>query len=136
MWQAFCGWTKKMKDPTVSVVITTQNRSLLLKRATASVLAQTYADYDLHIVDDGSTDETPDIVRQVMGEHRNVFYWRHEESRGLCAARNTGIAKSQGEFVAFLDDDEWKPDSLEKRMRVFQEMTQSERERLGVIYSV
>ena len=120
----------------ISVVLTTRNRPESLLRAIRSVFAQTYKNYDLHIVDDGSTDDTPEVVKQELNGRDNAFYWRHENRRGLSAARNTGIAKSSGEFVAFLDDDdEWKPNSLEKRMQRIQGMPRSELERLGVIYS-
>ncbi|HPQ27323.1 MAG TPA: glycosyltransferase family 2 protein [Desulfobacteraceae bacterium] len=125
-----------MNRPAVSVVITTMNRSKLVLKAIRSVFSQTFTGFDLHVVDDGSDDDTPQAVMQVLGGRKDCFYWRHDQRRGLCAARNTGIKKSSGDYIAFLDDDdEWKPDSLEKRMAAVQKLTSSEREKLGVVYS-
>ena len=125
-----------MKNSTVSVVITTMNRPQSLSRAIKSVLSQTYQYYDLHIVDDGSIDETSDVIKSSQKKHSNVYYWRHESRRGLAAARNTGIAKSNAEFIAFLDDDdEWKPDSLSKRIEAVIRFPAKHQKFLGVIYS-
>jgi len=124
-----------MHKPKVSVVITTHNRSALLKKAVESVLTQTYGNYDIHIVDDCSSDETPKVVESLLAGKDNKYYWRHKKRRGLAAARNTGIARSSGEYIAFLDDDdEWKPESLSRRIEVLSELYEQERERLGVIY--
>lgn len=124
-----------MNLQTVSIVVTTMNRPELVLRAIRSVFAQTFPDYDLHVVDDGSTDQTSEVVEQFLSGRENAFYWRHESCRGLCAARNTGIAKSKGDFIAFLDDDdEWKPEALEKRVELLEEISEKGREKLGVIY--
>jgi hypothetical protein len=98
----------------VAVIIPTHNRATLLPRAIDSVLAQTEADCcDIVVVDDGSTDATPQAVR-AYGDR--IQYLRHPVSRGAAAARNTGIAASHGEFVAFLDDDDtWLPDKIARQ---------------------
>ena len=74
-------------------------------------MAQTFADYEVIIVDDGSTDHTQEVV--AAQRDSRVRSLRHEASMGPCAARNTGIDNARGEYVAFLDDDdEWLPSKL------------------------
>ena len=97
--------------PRVSVVIPTRNRAVLLPRAVASVLAQTWTDFELLIVDDHSTDETPAVI--VGFADRRIRSFRHERNTGQSKALNTGIEHARGEYVAFLDDDdEWLPAKL------------------------
>jgi len=108
--------------PVVSVVIPTYNRGKLIERAVQSVLAQTYQDLEVIIVDDGSTDDTPRVVAALAEEDRRIHYLRHETNRGAQAARNTGIWAAGGEYVAFLDsDDEWLPDKLATQMAAFEQ---------------
>ena len=96
--------------PTVSVVIPTYQRRDLVRRAIASVRAQTHRDYELIVVDDGSTDDTHDVVA-ALGD--DIVYVRRDENRGVSAARNAGIARARGAIVAFLDsDDTWLPHHL------------------------
>lgn len=121
--------------PNISVIITTYNRAEILPRAIESVLAQTYGNYDVHIVDDCSSDETPKVVESLLAGNDNKYYWRHKKRRGLAAARNTGIARSSGEHIAFLDDDdEWKPESLSRRIEAISKLSDGERDKLGVVY--
>ena len=95
----------------VSAIITTHNRADLLPRAVQSVLAQTFADYEVIIVDDGSTDHTQEVVATLNQPKIRAF--RHEVSRGQSAAINAGIERARGEYVALLDDDdEWLPSKL------------------------
>ena len=100
---------------TVSVVIPTHNRADLIGEAIRSVLAQTFQDFDVHIVDDGSTDNTKDVVDS-LDDGRLHYFW--QENSGLPAdARNVGILRSGGEFVAFLDSDAvWFPDKLQHQV--------------------
>lgn len=88
----------------VSVVVPTYNRAHLLPRAIRSVLNQTYDEYELVIVDDGSTDDTQEVVSQ-FGDER-IRYVRFEENRGANAARNRGVSEAAGEYVSFLDSDD------------------------------
>lgn len=105
------------KVPTVSVIIPTYNRAHLIGRAIQSVLSQTFQDFEIIVVDDGSEDNTKEVVRGFADGH--VRYFRHNENRGGSAARNTGIRASRGEYIAFLDsDDEWNPRKLERQLRV------------------
>jgi glycosyltransferase involved in cell wall biosynthesis len=103
----------------VSVVIPTFNRRELVIEAIASVLAQTYANLEVLVIDDGSTDGTGEaIAARYPSEPRLRYTWQPNAERS--AARNTGIAQARGEFVAFLDsDDHWLPDKLEKQLAVF-----------------
>jgi glycosyltransferase involved in cell wall biosynthesis len=103
--------------PEVSVVITTFNGKDrgFLGEAVESVLNQTFKDFELIIVDDGSSDNTKSFCKKYL-KNRNVRYF-FQENRGVSAARNLGIKKSSGEYVAFLDDDDvWSPRKLEKQI--------------------
>ena len=100
----------------VTVVLPTYNRARTLPRAIDSVLTQTFADLTLVIVDDASTDSTPEIVRSL--EDPRVRSVRLPENRGPAAARNAGIREATTEWVAFQDsDDEWLPTKLEEQLR-------------------
>ena len=104
--------------PRVSVIIPTYNRASMLTRAADSVLAQTFRDFELLIVDDCSADETPDVVADVVNADPRVRSFRHNRNRGIAATRNTGIANARGEYVAFLDDDdEYLPTKIEKQVK-------------------
>lgn len=95
--------------PSVSVIIPTYNRGWTLRAAIDSVLAQTYRDFELIVVDDGSTDDTAEIL-QSYGPDIQVL---RQANAGVSAARNTGVRSAKGDFIAFLDsDDRWLPDKL------------------------
>lgn len=101
--------------PSVSVIIPTYNRCDFVREAMASVLAQTFQDFELIVVDDGSTDGTADVVR----EFPRIRYLS-QENRGVSAARNVGVAVSRGELIAFLDsDDLWQPQKLATQVAFF-----------------
>lgn len=107
--------------PTVSVIIPTHNRASLLSRAIHSVLGQTYTYLECIVVDDASTDDIEQVVKQFKDER--LVYLRHETNRQTSAARNTGIAYAKGELIAFLDDDdEWLPTKLEKQVPFIQSL--------------
>ncbi|GAH74960.1 unnamed protein product, partial [marine sediment metagenome] len=116
--------------PTVSVIIPTYNRAYLIGRAIQSVLNQTYQDFEIIVVDDGSTDDTEEIVRSF--KDKRIGYVRHEKNKGAAAARNTGIKAAKSEYIAFQDsDDEWLPEKLEKQMKVFENAPPE----VGVVYT-
>ena len=120
------------KNPTVSVIIPTYNRAHLIGRAIQSVLNQTYQDFEIIIVDDGSTDDTEEVIKKFQRKDERIKYVKHEKNKGSSAARNTGIKLARGKYIAFQDsDDEWLPEKLEKQMRVFENAP----ERVGVIYT-
>ena len=117
-------------EPAVSVVLPTYNRAPLLGRALRSVLGQSYGDFEVLVIDDGSTDETAGVVAAV-GDPR-VRYVRLARNTGAGAARNVGIRMSRGKFLAFQDsDDEWLPSKLAKQMSAFGRGPSG----LGVVYS-
>lgn len=104
-----------MQAPKVSAVIATYNRAHLLRHAIESVLAQDYPNLELIVVDDGSSDGTETLVRNYGAA--SVRYIRHSHNRGLPAGRNTGIDAAEGEYVAFLDDDDmWLPSKIAKQI--------------------
>ena len=95
--------------PATSVIVTTYNHERLIGATIESVLAQTYRDYELIVVDDGSTDGTPDAV----APYRDRLSFIRQENQGPAASRNRGIEAARGRFLAFLDgDDLWEPDKL------------------------
>jgi glycosyltransferase involved in cell wall biosynthesis len=95
-----------------SVIIPVYNRHVPVKEAIDSVLAQTFADFELIVVDDGSTDDTPRLAEEYGGR---IHYVR-QEHRGVSAARNAGVGTSSGQWIAFLDsDDRWLPDKLSRQ---------------------
>jgi glycosyltransferase involved in cell wall biosynthesis len=103
----------------VSVIIPTFNRAVKTARAVASVLYQRFADYEIIVVDDGSTDRTKEVLRQFKDPVNLVF---HKTNRGVSAARNTGITASTAPMVAFLDsDDYWLPEKLSVQTAFFDE---------------
>lgn len=104
---------------TVSVVIPTYNRAELLSRTITSVLDQSFQDFEVIVVDDGSIDETEAIVSEYTDDR--IIYLPHEVNKGPSAARNTGVKAAEGELIAFLDsDDELKPTFLERSIETLQ----------------
>ena len=99
--------------PRVSVIIPTYNCARYLGRAIDSVCAQTYTDYEILVVDDGSTDDTKDVA---LPYSQRVTYLC-QQNQGVSAARNHAVSKASGELLAYLDaDDMWYPEKLEKQV--------------------
>jgi glycosyltransferase involved in cell wall biosynthesis len=118
------------RTPKVTVVIPAYNRAASVGRAIASVLNQTCQDFEIIVVDDGSTDATAASVAAFAD--RRIRLLRHERNRGGSAARNTGIRAGSAPFVAFLDsDDEWLATKLERQLEVFERSSG----RLGLVYT-
>jgi glycosyltransferase involved in cell wall biosynthesis len=116
--------------PKVSVVIPTYNRSQYLARAIRSVLGQSFQDFEIVVVDDASTDNTPQIVRSFQDPR--IRYFRHDTNRKEAGSRNTGVQNSLGEYVAFLDDDdEWLPQKLALQVDLLDKGSA----KLGAVYS-
>lgn len=113
----------------VSVIIPTYNRADTIKRSIDSVLSQSYRDFEIIVVDDGSTDNTEQIV---MGcADSRIRYLKNDRRIGANGARNVGIQHAVGEYIAFQDsDDVWRSDKLEKQMDMLQN-----RKELDVVYS-
>ena len=100
-----------MKTPMVSIVMPLYNKENDVSRAVQSALNQTLADSELIVVNDGSTDRGPEIVRNISDSRIRLI---NQENAGVSAARNRGIQEAKSDLIAFLDaDDEWKPDFLE-----------------------
>lgn len=113
----------------VSVVIASYNMGRYLPLATQSVLSQTYSNIELHVVDDGSTDETKKVVDKFKNDAR--FHFHYQRNGGQASAKNKGIRASKGKYIGFLDaDDMWTPDKLEKQVPCF-----AEKPDLGVVYT-
>lgn len=117
-------------QPLISVVIPTFKRPDYLARAIESVLKQTYANWELVVVDDnGEASEFRKSTESLMYRYASdprIEYLKHSENRGGSAARNTGIQRTSGEYVAFLDDDdEWLPTKLEAQKRCFERASQN-----------
>ena len=105
-----------MADELVSVIIPSYNRPERTQRAIDSVAAQSYSPIELIVVDDGSTDPIEDHVQlpETLCDSKLI---RHEANMGANVARNTGIDRSGGEYIAFLDsDDEWKPEKIKRQV--------------------
>lgn len=101
----------------VSVVIPAFNRAHTLAQAVNSVLAQSYKNYEIIIVDDGSTDTTKNVVEQFS----DVVRYFYQDNKGPSAARNTGIRHAKGALIAFLDsDDVWREDKLSRQVACFE----------------
>jgi len=113
--------------PTVNVIIHTYNNERFIAETVESVLNQTYKEYEIVVVDDGSVDGTRDALIPYMQKIR----YHYKENGGIASAKNAGIGLSQAEFVAFLDhDDLWAPDKLQLQMECFNENSQ-----VGLVYA-
>lgn len=113
----------------VSVIIPTFNRGHLLKKTIDSVLIQTYQNFEIIIIDDGSTDNSEEIVCGIRDER--IKYIKHGKNKGPSAARNTGIKSAKGKYIAFLDSDViWLRDKLEKQVNILNSSTPD----VGVVF--
>jgi cellulose synthase/poly-beta-1,6-N-acetylglucosamine synthase-like glycosyltransferase len=112
--------------PLVSVVIPTYNRAQQTIAAIESVLAQIYPNLEVIVVDDGSTDDSGEVIQRFIGQrtngcHQILFF--SQPNQGASIARNTGIAKARGKYIAFLDsDDIWLPEKLEWQMQALEQL--------------
>lgn len=122
--------TEDISSLKVSVIIPTYNRPLLLKRSIDSVLAQTFQDFEIIIIDSSKDDATNDLVGSY---HDQRLKYMHDQKvdgwRGVSHGRNIGIGASRGVFIAFLDDDdEWLPKKLEMQLEKFNDPS------VGLVY--
>ncbi len=98
----------------VSVIIPLYNKGPYIERALDSVMAQTYSNFEVVVIDDGSTDEGPEIVKRYLSDTNKKIRLIRQKNSGVSVARNLGIRESTGDLIAFLDaDDAWKPNFLE-----------------------
>lgn len=99
----------------ISVIVPVFNRRHTIAAAISSVLSQTRADFELIVIDDGSTDDTSDVVASLRDPRIRLL--AHGQNRGAAAARNTGLEAANGRYIAFLDsDDSWYPEKLERQL--------------------
>ena len=113
--------------PAVSVVIPAYNAARFLKEAIDTAMAQTFTDYEIIVIDDGSTDATESIAR-AFGDKLRYF---RQQNRGASAARNEGIRKATGKYIAFLDsDDLWAPEKLAVQVGIL-----DQNKEIGLVYS-
>lgn len=110
-----------MLNPLISIYMPTHNRVLLLQRAVQSVLNQTYKNFELIIVDDGSSDETWAYLQDLAERFCSIKCYRVDTPQGACNARNIAIQSAKGKYITGLDDDdEFKPDRLSQLLDAYQ----------------
>ncbi|WP_254565641.1 glycosyltransferase family A protein [Oscillatoria sp. HE19RPO] len=115
-------------SPTISIVIPAYNAAATILQTLDSVFQQTFSDFEVLVINDGSTDQTLDLLQTIEDKRLQIFTY---ENRGVSVARNRGISYARGEFIAFLDaDDLWSPDKLELQFAALQEHPEA-----GVAYS-
>ena len=123
-----------MKD-LISIIIPTYNRSASLSRAIESCLRQRYDNIEILIIDDCSSDATPNTVASYALKDKRIRPIRHNINRGLSAALNTGIKNSTGSFITFLDDDcELLPDAIDYELSLFNSLPETVRMVFGNIW--
>jgi glycosyltransferase involved in cell wall biosynthesis len=120
-------------NPTVSIIIPTYNRSELLSRAVKSILAQTYGDYEILVVDSSTTSETRLMLESFKDKRIRYFFEpKIPGFRCMSKARNRALSEARGRYIAFLDDDdEWLPMKLEKQMDLFAKLPPE----VGLVYA-
>lgn len=110
----------------VSIVVTSYNKALYLEQAVKSVLAQTYSNIECIIVDDGSTDNTQEIVKELIAKYPHVQYF-FKPNGGISSARNFGNSKANGEWIQFLDADDWiHEDKIRNQLECLQKFANQE----------
>ena len=110
-----------MNAPLISVNIPAYNAEEFIERTIRSAINQTYQDIEVVILDDGSTDRTGDIIRQMQSKDNRIRYY-YQDNGGLAFTRNRLFDLSKGEYIAFLDhDDEWYSDKLESQLALFKD---------------
>jgi len=108
----------------VSINIITYNQATFIARAIKSVLAQSFFDWEIIIIDDASSDRTEEIIKPYLVDKR-IHYFKNEKNSGICLSRNRALQESGGEYIAILDsDDFWNdPDKLKKQLRFLDDNT-------------
>jgi glycosyltransferase involved in cell wall biosynthesis len=116
-------------SPLVSVIVPSYNTAKYVPDAVRSILSQSYQNLEVHVVDDGSKDNTREVMQQFAADPRVIYHY--QENRGESGARNTGIRAAKGELIALLDaDDLWMPRKLELQVPCF-----AAHPKVGVVYT-
>lgn len=111
-----------MNNPGISVIIPTYNTAQFIVDAIESVLSQTFQDFEVVIADDGSTDNTSEVVKPFVDKYPDRIRYFYKKNGGEGSARNYGIKRAKGNYLAFLDsDDLWYPEKLERSYKALQE---------------
>ena len=111
-----------MDNPLVSVIMPAFNAEDFIEAAVESVIAQTYSNWELFIIDDASTDATFSKAQKLAKQDFRIKILQNQKNSGTGVSRNKGIKATQGDFIAFLDaDDQWKPKKLEIQLEIMQE---------------
>lgn len=117
-------------DEKISIIVPTYKRAHLIGRSISSILAQTYKNYEIIVVNDGPVDGTEEVVKAFHDER--IIFIQHSSNKGISTARNTGVQAASGKLIAFLDsDDEWKPEKLEKQVMAFLQADDA----VGIVYT-
>ncbi len=107
----------KRQDNLISIIVPVYKAESFIDQTVKNVQAQTYADFELILVDDASPDNSHKIIDELAKSDQRIRLIRKEKNEGAAAARNTGIDAAKGRYIAFLDaDDVWKPEKLEKEL--------------------
>lgn len=116
--------------PYITIVIPVYNRSILIQHALDSVLKQTFSNFEIIIIDDGSTDDLEEVLKLYSDPRLRII--KHLKNQGAAAARNTAIKSARGSLIAFLDsDDKWCSTKLEKQLNHFECLRQSDKNIMG-----
>ena len=119
------------ESPLISVIVPAYNAEIFIRRTLDSILAQTYTNIEILVVDDGSQDRTAEIVESFVEKDSRVTLLK-QKNAGVATARNLAIEKSRGEYIAPIDaDDIWYPQKLEKQVQCMLEADQS----IGLVYA-
>jgi glycosyltransferase involved in cell wall biosynthesis len=110
-----------MSSPLVSVIIPVYNAERYIEKTIRSVLTQTLQDFEIIVLNDGSTDSSGEIIQRLQKEDKRIIYIPKANS-GVSDTRNIGISNASGKYIAFLDaDDIWKPENLEEKIKVLEQ---------------
>ena len=111
-----------LKQPLVSVIMPAYNAEKYIEKAIMSVVNQTYTNWELIVIDDGSKDSTSEIVEKLAKKDERIAFYANEKNIGVARTRNRGFDLAKGEYVALLDsDDIWLEEKLEKQLALFSE---------------
>lgn len=112
---------KQIVNPFISIIMPVFNGEKTISNSIQSVLNQTYKNWELILIDDGSSDQTISIIQSYIHQDSRIIFLQNRQNLGVSYTRNKGIAKSSGNWIAFLDsDDQWHPDKLKKQVHVIQ----------------
>jgi glycosyltransferase involved in cell wall biosynthesis len=113
----------KIDEPLVSVIMPVYNRIGIVKHAIDSVLKQSYKNFELIIIDDGSNDGTVELIESISNKDNRIKLIKHEENKGVCKSRNDGLKIAKGEYIFYLDSDNtWKKEYLKTMVGAYLEL--------------